>query len=123
MIDPHFGFSRYAERLSVSAHTFDELYKELQAPQSYITDLMINILQKTIEETQPHIICFSVPFPGNLFAGLSCGKWLKEHHPNITIVMGGGFVMNSRDEIEQAFADYRSGKLGQLEARPRVRAG
>ena len=30
------------------------------------------------------------------------------------IAMGGGFVMNTREEVEVAFADYHAGRLGQL---------
>jgi redox-sensitive bicupin YhaK (pirin superfamily) len=30
------------------------------------------------------------------------------------IAMGGGFVMNTRDEIEASFDDYRSGRMGAL---------
>jgi redox-sensitive bicupin YhaK (pirin superfamily) len=30
--------------------------------------------------------------------------------------MGGGFVMNSSTEIEQAFDDYRTGAMGTLNA-------
>ena len=32
------------------------------------------------------------------------------------VVQYGPFVMNSREEIEQAFADYRAGKLVQTRA-------
>ena len=32
------------------------------------------------------------------------------------VVMGGGFVMTSDDDIEQAFADYRAGRMGTLAA-------
>jgi len=31
------------------------------------------------------------------------------------IAMGGGFVMNTREEIATAFGDYRSGRMGSLE--------
>ncbi|MGI9604486.1 MAG: pirin family protein [Acidimicrobiales bacterium] len=33
-----------------------------------------------------------------------------------SIAMGGGFVMNTRDEITAAFDDYESGRMGQLSA-------
>lgn len=33
-----------------------------------------------------------------------------------SIAMGGGFVMNTAEEIDQAFEDLRNGRLGQLEA-------
>src|SRR5690606_3617960 len=39
-VDEHFGFSRYAERLAQSAHSFDELYNELHLPPTY-TDSII----------------------------------------------------------------------------------
>src|ERR1700748_2292432 len=35
-VDPHFGFSRYAERLGRSATTFDELHQALTQPDTYI---------------------------------------------------------------------------------------
>jgi hypothetical protein len=38
-IDPHFGFSRYAERLGRSANSFDELYEAMQQPNSYIDEM------------------------------------------------------------------------------------
>ncbi len=91
VIDPHFGFSRYAERLGMSAHTFDEMDEELNAPSTYIAQLMLSILEERIKEYNPTIVCLSVPFPGNLFAAFKCGQWLKQNHPAIKIVMGGGY--------------------------------
>jgi redox-sensitive bicupin YhaK (pirin superfamily) len=35
---------------------------------------------------------------------------------NEPISRGGPFVMNTKEEILQAFADYQSGKFGKLEA-------
>ncbi len=91
MIDPHFGFSRYAERLALSAHSFDDIYEELHQSENYISEVMILLLQQIIKKNQPTVVCFSVPFPGNLFATLKCGQWLKANHPNVKIVMGGGY--------------------------------
>ena len=91
LVDPHFGFSRYAERLGMSAASFDELHNELQLKPSFITDMMLEILEKKIKESSPTLVCLTVPFPGNLFAALQCGKWLKINHPTIKIAMGGGF--------------------------------
>ncbi|MBK9981067.1 MAG: radical SAM protein [Saprospiraceae bacterium] len=91
VVDPHFGFSRYAERLGMSAHSFDDLYEEINASSTYIAQLMLSILEERIKEYNPTIICLSVPFPGNLFAAFKCGQWLKQNHPAIKIVMGGGY--------------------------------
>ena len=91
-IDPHFGFSRYAERLGRSANTFDELYTSLQQPPTFIDEIQITILAKRMEEVQPGLVALSVPFPGNLYASLRCGEWIKEHYPNTKVAMGGGFA-------------------------------
>ena len=34
----------------------------------------------------------SVPFPGNLFAALKCGQFIKENYPALAIVLGGGYA-------------------------------
>ena len=44
-VDPHFGFSRYAERLGRSASSFQELNQALNAPLTYIDELLIDILK------------------------------------------------------------------------------
>lgn len=90
-IDPHFGFSRYAERLGRSASTFDEIEQELQAPDSLIDQILIRLLQQKIESFSPTMVALSVPFPGNLYCAFKCGQWLKKYHPQIKIAMGGGF--------------------------------
>jgi hypothetical protein len=91
-IDPHFGFSRYAERLGRTASSFDELNASLQEPNTLIVDFLLNRLEDKIKKTNPTIICFSVPFPGNLFATLKCGQYIKENYPSIKIIFGGGFA-------------------------------
>ena len=112
ILDPYFGFSRYAERLSSSALSFDELYAALKAPPSFITQIMLSILKIKIENEKPDLVCFSVPFPGNLFATFMCGAWLKQHHPNIKIAMGGGYpnteLRSLSDERVFEFVDYIS---------------
>ena len=91
-IDPHFGFSRYAESLGRSANTFDELYAALNAPATYLDSILLDILEKHIQKVQPKLVCISVPFPGNLYTSLRCGRWIKQHHPTIKVAMGGGFA-------------------------------
>ncbi len=90
-IDPHFGFSRYAERLGRSAATFDELHAELQKPESFIDHILLKLLQEKIELSNPTLVAFSVPFPGNLYSAFKCAQYLKTHYPELKIAMGGGF--------------------------------
>jgi hypothetical protein len=91
-VDPHFGFSRYAERLGRSANTFDELYEHLQQPHTYIDQILIAELAVYMEQHAPTIVALSVPFPGNLYAAFRCGQWIQANRPDVTVVMGGGFA-------------------------------
>ena len=90
-IDPNFGFSRYAERLGQSANSFDELYSELNEEPSFIDKITLSILNHQIKTTSPKLICFSVPFPGNLYSAFRCAQFIKREFPDVKIAMGGGF--------------------------------
>ncbi|HRW75808.1 MAG: radical SAM protein [Lewinellaceae bacterium] len=91
-VDPHFGFSRYAERLGRCASTFDEIHASLQAPYTYIDTLLIDLLEERMAEVRPGLVAISVPFPGNLYAGFRCAQWIKAHYPDVPVAMGGGFA-------------------------------
>lgn len=90
-IDPHFGFSRYAESLGRSASQFDELHAALHQPPGHIDQVLLRLLEQKIKSIQPSLLAISVPFPGNLYSALRCGQWMKANHPDIPVVMGGGF--------------------------------
>lgn len=89
--DPHFGFSRYAEKLSAAAASYNELYEALAQPPGFIDTITTQLLGNLIETHQPALVALSVPFPGNLYAGLRCGQWIKTHFPHIKVAMGGGY--------------------------------
>jgi radical SAM superfamily enzyme YgiQ (UPF0313 family) len=91
-IDPHFGFSRYAEKLARSANSFDELYAALHQPHSIVDEILLETLNEKLETSNLSLVCISVPFPGNLFAALRCGELIKKHYPNTKVAMGGGFA-------------------------------
>jgi len=88
-VDPHFGFSRYAERLGRSANSFDELYTALQQTYTFVDDVLIDVLKVHMEKLQPMLLAISVPFPGNLYMAFRCAQWVKQNHPNVKVVMGG----------------------------------
>jgi len=90
-LDANFGFSRYAERISSSAHSFDDIYNEIKAPNSFITDLSLPILDNYLKTHQPKLVVLSIPFPGNLISALKCGQFIKVNYPTTKIVFGGGF--------------------------------
>jgi len=90
-LDPHFGFSRYAERLGRSANAFDEISAELEKPLTFIDQTTVAILHEKIVESDADILLVSVPFPGNLFSAFRCAQYVKKNFPHIKTVMGGGF--------------------------------
>lgn len=90
-IDSDFGFSRYAERLGMSANSFDELHGRLQEELTFIDEITLRILGERIHEIQPKLICFSVPFPGNLYSAFRCAQYIRANYPDTKVAMGGGF--------------------------------
>ena len=90
--DPHFDLIRYAEQLASYAPTFDELADALAAPMSPIDDLMLQLLQRHLEQEKPDIVGFAVPFPGCLYGALRCAQQVRKKLPGCVIAMGGGFV-------------------------------
>jgi hypothetical protein len=91
-IDENFGFSRYAERLSSTATHFDPIETALNAPNTLITDILVELLSQKMTEQQPDVVGISVPFPGNLFGALKIGQYLKQHFPKVKIILGGGYA-------------------------------
>ena len=99
-VDENFGFSRYAERLGRSANSFDELYDHLQNELTFIDEITIQSLKQRIENVQPKLVCFSVPFPGNLYSAFRCAQFIKANFPNIKTAMGGGFPNTELRELK-----------------------
>ncbi|UJP63904.1 B12-binding domain-containing radical SAM protein [Mongoliitalea daihaiensis] len=91
LVDPFFGFSRYAERLGRSAVNFDPIEAALQSKPTYIDTLLLDILKDLLEQVNPTLVCMSVPFPGNLYGAFRIGKFIKENYPSINVAMGGGY--------------------------------
>jgi len=98
-VTPYFGFSRYAEKLGMSAHAFAPLAAALQQPGNIIENRLLALLHAHIEQQRPGIVGITIPFPGNLYAGLKCGQYLKKHFPDVIVVVGGGFVNTELREL------------------------
>jgi len=99
-VDENFGFSRYAERLGRSANSFDELYQHLQDKTTYIDNITLRLLKEKVDTIQPKLVCFSVPFPGNLYSAFRSAQFIKIHFPTIKLAMGGGFPNTELRELK-----------------------
>ncbi len=101
-IDTDFGFSRYAERLGRSPATFTELANKLSGPETFTDRILLRLLEEKIRQFSPSVAALSVPFPGNLYSALRCGNWLKQNHPAIKVVSGGGYASTELRSITDA---------------------
>ena len=90
-VDEFFSFTKYAEQIATSASSFDQLDEFLNYEPTLIEDKMLDILEEQIMIHAPNLVCFTIPFPGNLFSALRCSQFIKQLFPNISIVFGGGY--------------------------------
>jgi radical SAM superfamily enzyme YgiQ (UPF0313 family) len=100
-VTPYFGFSRYAEKLGLSAHSFAPLDDSLQQPNNIIEAWMLELLERHIERHRPDVVGITIPFPGNLYAGLKCGQFIKKNVPYLKVIAGGGFVNTELRELSE----------------------
>lgn len=106
-VGPQFGFSKYAERIARTASSFDKIHAELLLDNNYFDTVLLRQVARYFDDSIPDIVGLSVPFSGNLYGGLKAGQWIKKNHPNVTVVMGGGYPNTElRDLYEPAVFDF-----------------
>src|SRR5215470_11019477 len=91
-IAPHFALSRYGEHIARSASSFDNLLSGLAEAPNLTDRFMLEALSKHIDRVKPALVGLSVPFPGNLYGAFRIAQAIKRTHPNVTIVLGGGYA-------------------------------
>lgn len=106
-VGPHFGFSRYAEKLALSATSFEPLHEALQAAPNLLDRLLLEELDALMARVQPDMVGFTVPFPGNLYGALRLAQRIKATSPATVTVMGGGYPNTELRTIQEPrFFDY-----------------
>ncbi len=64
------------------------------------------------------MVCFSVPFPGNLYSAFRSAQFIKANYPGLKVVMGGGFPNTELRELKDSrvfeFFDYITLDDGEL---------
>jgi radical SAM superfamily enzyme YgiQ (UPF0313 family) len=128
-IDNRFGFSRYAEQIGLFASDYNVIEREVQTD-SPITTIMLNLLDKSIQEHSPKVVGFTIPFPGNLVMALKSAQFIKQNYPGIEVVIGGGFVSTELRSLNEPrlfkLVDYvclDDGELPLLKILGRVKDG
>ncbi len=116
--DKNFSLVRYAESLTISESSFNEIEKGAESP--VLKHFYVPLLEKlfldkneanwlsNIQNGEKILVLVSVPFPGTFAAALATGKFFKSHfEKKIYISFGGGFVNTElRETKEPALAKY-----------------
>lgn len=112
VVDPGFGFSRYQERLGRTATHFQPIEEALLQSNSLVSDLVWELMSEKMARWNPEVVGLTVPFPGNLFAALKCGQYVRLHHADCKVVLGGGYANTELRRLSDPalfdFVDYVS---------------
>ncbi len=90
-VDEFFSFTRYAEQIATSASSFDKIDEFLCYEPTLIEEQLLLLLGEKIKQYSPSLVCFTIPFPGNLFSALRCAQFIKHSSSTIKVAFGGGY--------------------------------
>lgn len=99
-VDEFFAFTKYAEQIATASCSYDQLDEFLNYEPTLIEDKMLEIFEKQLLKHNPTLVCFTIPFPGNLFAALRCSQFIKQFYPHIKIAIGGGYCNTELRSLE-----------------------
>jgi len=105
-VDERFEFSRYGESLASSQASFTPLYHALKN-ETLVDQMMFECVDAYVDQIQPTIVGFTLPFPGNVYGALKTAKYLKQKNSKLITVAGGGFVNTELRELSDIrFFEY-----------------
>lgn len=99
-VDEFFAFTKYAEQIATASCSFNQLDEFLHYQPTLIEDRMLDLMEEKYNQEQPTLVCFTIPFPGNLFAALRCAQYLKQFAPKTKIALGGGYCNTELRSLE-----------------------
>lgn len=116
--DEHFALVRYAESLTVSENSFDQIAASADSP--IMREFYEPVLQRLIQSeevarltndsfaTERLLVCISVPFAGTFAAALCTGRFFKQQFGKRAFVsFGGGFINTElRDCNERSLVHF-----------------
>jgi radical SAM superfamily enzyme YgiQ (UPF0313 family) len=106
-IDPRFEFVRYAESLAASQPAFDQLQTALSEPRNLVDSSLHALTLEALTQFQPDLVLITAPFPGNVYGAFRIAQSIKQIHPSIVTVLGGGYCNTElRSMKEPRVFDY-----------------
>ena len=104
--DKNFSLVRYAESLTVSESSFEQVEKGADSP--ILKEFYEPLLEKLFSKEEKLLVLISIPFAGTFAAALATGRFFKKHFgDSVYICFGGGFVNTElRETNEPSLAKY-----------------
>ncbi len=110
--DKNFSLVRYAESLTVSESSFEDVAKGADSP--ILKEFYIPMLNRLFFEWTLHkspeklLVLISVPFAGTFAAALATGRFFKTHFKDsVYVSFGGGFINTElRETNEQSLFNF-----------------
>lgn len=99
-VDEFFAFTKYAEQIATASCSYNQLDEFLHYEPTLIEGKMLEIFEELIEKHSPTLVCFTIPFPGNLFAALRCAQFVKQYYPLTRVALGGGYCNTELRSLE-----------------------
>ena len=100
-VDEDFGFSRYAEKISLSLTSLSPLLRRLKK-RTILDEWISEITKAALTKYNPEVLGLSVPFPGNLLGALRIAETSKSTSPHMKVIMGGGYVNTELRSLSDA---------------------
>jgi hypothetical protein len=100
-IDEHFELARYAEHLAAEATDFGPLAQALDKKPTLLDRWIDELAQAAWERHRPSLLGVSVPFPGALYGGFRIARRMKQLHPALVTVLGGGYPNTELRDLEE----------------------
>ena len=108
-VTPYFGFSRYAEKLGMSAHSFGPLDQALQQPENIIETRMLDLLRAHAERFSPDVAGIN---SSNHPPHLACSNEVRHWRAD-----GAGEKQYGRDRVKKCFVHRVPPLLGEIDVR------
>lgn len=106
-VDSRFELARYGEKLAASAASFGGLASALRRRPTLIDSMIDEIAAELVRAHAPELVGLTVPFPGNVYGAFRMARRIKKLSPDVTIVMGGGYVSTElRDLADPQVFDH-----------------
>ncbi|HKL21345.1 MAG TPA: radical SAM protein, partial [Tichowtungia sp.] len=103
LVDPAFGFSRYAEHLSSD-------FPMLGKSDSFIFQCLEKLTDEVVKKHQPELVVLTVPFPGCLAGALAIARCINRTFKGMVTAVGGGYVNTELRELSDPrifdYVDY-----------------